>query len=195
MEALVALVALLLLVVLAPRFGRDSRPVMRSQEQDWAVREMTWRDATWPPASRADWPKREREGVQSAGKDSTDFPILAFIDRALGPAGPGFATTADAARLERRAREATDAYWGETVWLTGRVSEPALRVVCDLLERERTATPEPAKTPGAAGTAIRPPAASDGPGPLDRTNRREGNAQPQPPVPAVAILPPAAIPA
>ena len=186
MEALVALVALVLLAVLAPRFGRDSRPALRSQEQDWAAQEMTWRDAPRPPASRADRPAREREGVQSAGMAPTDFPILAFIDRALGPAGPGFATMADAVRLERRAREVTDAYWGETVWLTGRVSEPALRVVCDLLERERTATLEP---------AVRPPAASDGPGPLDRTNRRERTAQPRPPVPAVANLPPAAIPA
>ncbi len=88
----------------------------------------------------------------------------------------------------------TDAYWGETVWLTGRVSELALRVVCDLLERERTAINEPAKSAEPAGRRFgrRSPLAA----PLDRTNRpRDGTAQPRPPVPAVAILPPAATPA
>ena len=65
------------------------------------------------------------------------YPTLAFIDRALGDAGPRFADLAIAPVLERRARDLAEEYWSDTVWLTGAVSEAAFDSVWHALELER----------------------------------------------------------
>lgn len=65
------------------------------------------------------------------------YPTLEMIDRALSTYHRGFANSPDAARLEHRARQLVDEYWSETVWLTGRIPEAAVRAVCSTLEQER----------------------------------------------------------
>lgn len=65
------------------------------------------------------------------------YPTLAFIDQALGAHGPGFSNDPDAAHLERRARQLSDEYWSETVWLTGLVPAAAMEAVRAALERDR----------------------------------------------------------
>lgn len=76
---------------------------------------------------------------RTLGNGATHYPTLARIDHAIGAEGPRFAACLDPDRLERMARSLTDAYWGETVWLTGAVSPEAFAVVHTALDRERTA--------------------------------------------------------
>jgi hypothetical protein len=47
-----------------------------------------------------------------------------------------------AKQLEQRARQLADAYWSETVWLTGQVPAAAFRAVCSVLEQESLIEPE-----------------------------------------------------
>ena len=62
------------------------------------------------------------------------YPTLALIDR-LRPAAPRFAETPAAATLEHHARHLAGEYWGEGVWLTGRVPAASLATVVEALER------------------------------------------------------------
>jgi hypothetical protein len=88
--------------------------------------------------------------------------MLAAIDRALDGARPRFASAANAAHLESRARELTEQYWGESAWLTGHVPAAAFERVCAALESERIAVAVTASLPAIpefAGEAIFPAAA------------------------------------
>ena len=195
MEALIAVASLVLLAILAARFGHDSRPTLRTKEQDLGARGMTWRDESGSANRRTDRFERGRDVVSGTRTATNDYPVLTLIDRALGPAGPAFAMAADAARLERRAQELADAYWGETVWLTGRVPEAALRVVRDLLDRERTATEASIRSAGMIAPADQASVTASVPVWRRVGDQREVGTQPLPALPTVSSLPPGAVPA
>ncbi len=67
------------------------------------------------------------------------YPTLALIDHALGNRSHPFSASLDAATLELDARVLAADYWSDTVWVTGIISETALRRVRNELERRRTA--------------------------------------------------------
>jgi hypothetical protein len=70
------------------------------------------------------------------------YPVLRAIDAVRGDAIPPFAADPEAARLEARAHELTDAYWSETAWMTGRVQYMSVEQVVAALEPERTIAPQ-----------------------------------------------------
>lgn len=69
----------------------------------------------------------------------TPFPLLSLIDVVRNPDAHPFATDPQAAALERRARQLTDEYWPDQVFLTGNISRPLLNAVALALEAERVA--------------------------------------------------------
>ena len=62
------------------------------------------------------------------------FPTLALIDRARGDGERRFADQPNAAYLEHLARAVADAYWSESVWLTGIVPAAGFQAVCIALD-------------------------------------------------------------
>ena len=95
------------------------------------------------------------------------FPTLAFIERAIGGAGPALTRSPLAPALESRARALAREYWGETVWTTGRVSATAFRRVLgelapDVLRDWDGSGPPPA-TSGPTPHAVPEPMALDAP--------------------------------
>ena len=62
------------------------------------------------------------------------YPTLAYIDGLRTDSGPRFADRPRAFELELHARRLTGEYWGDVVWLTGRVPAPSLRTVVNALE-------------------------------------------------------------
>jgi hypothetical protein len=70
------------------------------------------------------------------------YPTLALIDGARGAEHPRLTEHPHAAQLEQRARQLADAYWSETVWLTGHVSAAAFRAVCEGLAQEQWIEPD-----------------------------------------------------
>lgn len=86
------------------------------------------------------------------------FPTLDLIDRALADPARALGRAANAAELERRARELADAYWSERVWLTGSISGPAFdRVVADLQTRRIAPLEVATETPGQPATGALDP--------------------------------------
>lgn len=65
------------------------------------------------------------------------YPTLHVIDQLRGSGSPAFANDLHASQLERRARQLTDDYWSEGVWVTGAVSPAQLNAVVTRLENER----------------------------------------------------------
>lgn len=154
MEALIPLVALVSLAslgLLAIRFGADSRPAIRSDEHRLALTGMVWDAGSRPAASVADPPALPVAAddptirhllwtpapAAQAGSPASPFSILQALDHARDPEQPLFATDPEAEVLEQRARHLTDQNWSEHVWLTGRIDQARLDLVCDALERER----------------------------------------------------------
>lgn len=70
------------------------------------------------------------------------YPTLYLIDHAEGLPPTRFAEDPAAPCLERRACRLIAEYWSDSVWLTGKVSEVALSIVQEILERERRALSE-----------------------------------------------------
>jgi hypothetical protein len=121
MEAIVIVGGFVALALLALRFGRDSRPGVRSPEQILATHGVRWSDLT------LDQPTSPRPTA------ARSYPTLAFVEQAMS--APGALTARpDAAGLEIRARALTGAYWSDLVWVTGVVPEAALRVVLSRLD-------------------------------------------------------------
>ena len=88
---------------------------------------------------------------------SRQYPMLAFIERGVDDGAAAFTTSPHAARLEQRARDLVEAFWSDTVWLTGLVSEAAFHRVQDALQRERVALDDGVMVPSApVPFAIRP---------------------------------------
>jgi len=154
MDALIPLVALVSLAsfgFLAIRFGADSRPTIRSDEHRLALAGMVWDAGARPTSPAADSlptpPVADDPLVRHvvwaptlaapAGHPAPPFPTLLALDGARDPGQFPFATDPDAARLEQRARRLIDQHWSERVWLTGRIDQARLDLVCDALERER----------------------------------------------------------
>jgi hypothetical protein len=124
--------------------AQDSRESLRSKEQDLAVLGVTW--ATDRAHERD--PAAELRAVLCRGAAaSPSYPTLEYFDRALDGTRPRFAEAANAARLERRARELTEQHWSESAWLTGHVPAAAFGRVCAALESERMAPAETATPP------------------------------------------------
>jgi hypothetical protein len=71
------------------------------------------------------------------------YPVLRAIDAVRGEEIPPFAADPQAARLEARAHELTDAYWSELAWMTGRVPHRSFEAVVAALEPERTVPMDP----------------------------------------------------
>ena len=156
MEAIVFVIVLAALGLLAARFGADSRDGLVSEEHHLAAHGVTWperldarhltSDVPVRYASRGPEPDRPtpfRAGgavpISAAPGSPHRFPTLVTIERASGDAAGAFSASAHAARLEQRAQDLVDALWSDTVWVTGLVSETALRRVRDALEREKIA--------------------------------------------------------
>lgn len=148
MEALIPVVALVTLGLLAHRFGADSRPAIRSEEDRLAATGMIWESAAGTPTpalSNPAGPAVKADPVVShlvwtpvpAGSPASPFPTLHALDRARDPGRAPFATDPDAAFLEQRARHLIDRHWSERVWLTGFVDRARFERLCDTLERER----------------------------------------------------------
>jgi hypothetical protein len=141
MELLALPVALLLFGALALRFGHDSRDGLYPREDHFAAQRKAKAELTAEtgeePAS-ADRPSLVRlltRGSLQAVGAGQGYPTLTLIDRALNDPARAFSDAPNAPLLEHRARELTAEYWGETVWLTGVVAEPAFRRVVDELEQ------------------------------------------------------------
>ena len=90
------------------------------------------------------------------------FPTLHVIDQLRGSGPPAFASDLHAAQLEQRARQLTDDYWSEGVWLTGAISPAQLNAVISRLEADRqelidkvqiVTTQEPSRPSAAALTS------------------------------------------
>jgi hypothetical protein len=64
----------------------------------------------------------------------TGYPMLTYIDRLRTDGGARFADRPRALDLERHARRLTGEYWGDAVWLTGRVPAASLQTVVAALE-------------------------------------------------------------
>ena len=153
MELFVALVVLVGVGMLATPKRVASRDGLGSKEQRVAVWGAAWADrsdrAMPPPSRRIDTVGADPAGADSAptraidafgGKQrSPQYPTLALIERALDDGAGAFTGSPHAARLERRARELAGEFWGDSVWLTGLVSEAAFNRVRDALEWERIA--------------------------------------------------------
>jgi len=148
MEALIPLVALVTLGLLAHRFGDDSRPTLRSEEDRLAATGMIWDSSAGTPGpvdTNPIPPEVKADPVVShlvwtpvpAGSPAAAFPTLQALDRARDPGRAPFATDPDAAFLEQRARHLIDHHWSERVWLTGLVDRARFDRVCDTLERDR----------------------------------------------------------
>src|SRR5215218_9842926 len=129
MEAIGFVVAIVALGALAMRFGQDSRVGFRSKEHELAASGMTWSDLTREPSLPTAVPAvgDERPGKRRAGKEP--YPTLAFIERALGHAGPVLTRAPNASALEPRARALVSDHWSDSVWTTGIVPEAAFRRV------------------------------------------------------------------
>ena len=129
MEAIGFVVAIVALGALAMRFGRDSREGFRSKEHELAAYGVTWCDLTHEPSSPSAVPVvgDEPTGERRDGKEP--YPTLAFIERALGDAGPVLTTAPNASALESRARALVSELWSDSVWTTGIVPEAAFRRV------------------------------------------------------------------
>ena len=70
------------------------------------------------------------------------YPTLALLDGPRSPERPRFSEHPQAAQLEQRARLLADAYWSESVWLTGRIPAAAFQAVCSVLEQEPVLDPD-----------------------------------------------------
>ena len=124
-----------IMAMLALRYGADSRPPYRSSEHALALGGMSWDDTAAPTPMIINEPRIRLVSIDHA----IAYPTLARIDGARDSNTVPFASDPQAARLEDRARELADAYWSDSVWLTGLVPATAFRKVCDALERERLA--------------------------------------------------------
>jgi hypothetical protein len=114
------ILSLIVVGLLASRFGYDSRELFTSPEH-----------------RRADLGFARPEAQPSPARPA--YPTLALLDRALGPAGPAFATDPMASYLEPIARQIADEYWSDAVWTTGAVPEAALHRVVEMLTRYQRA--------------------------------------------------------
>jgi hypothetical protein len=128
MVEIIALAALVILAVLALRFGADSRPALESHEHTLARFGVTW-DGVRLPAE----PTVRILTVPASGEP---YPTLRAIDAARDDVSP-LAADPNAAELELRARELTTEYWSEHVWMTGLVPHRAFERVAAALEQAR----------------------------------------------------------
>jgi hypothetical protein len=119
----------------------DGRETVRSKEQELAGFGVTW---TADPAHERELAEELRAVLSRRAAASSQYPTLAAIDRAREGARPRFAAAANAAELERRARDLTNQYWSESAWLTGHVPATAFERVCAALESARIAATETA---------------------------------------------------
>jgi hypothetical protein len=140
----------------AAAFIPDSREAIRSKEQNLAALGVTW---TTDSAHERELAAELRAGLARRAAAPPRYPTLAAIDRARAGARPGFAAAANAADLERRARELTDRYWSDWDLLTGRIPAAAFERVCAALESARVAA-EHAAPPVIAEVDSEPDAAA-----------------------------------
>lgn len=149
MEALIPIVVLVLVGLLALRFGADSRPTIHSAEHRLAATGMVWEAETHPTGPTVDTAAMSLASDQSpvrvlvrsapSRNQPSAYPTLHALDGARGPGHRAFATDPDAAALEDRARLPIDRHWSEHVWLTGLIDQARLDLVCTVLEHDRQA--------------------------------------------------------
>ena len=120
MEAVAFVLGVVVLGVLALRFGQDSREGLRSKEHELASHGVSWADL----AADREAPVCPRP---------TPYPTLAFIERGLGVADGALTLAPDPERMEVQARSLTREYWSDAVWTTGVVPEAAFRRVLAVL--------------------------------------------------------------
>jgi hypothetical protein len=137
---LIPALAIVALAALAMRTGILTRPASAtparpSPSQDGPAAPMP--TAAAPAAVDGPLIKQLVWASALTSPDAVSFPTLAAIDSARDPGLDRFATDPHAALLERRARELTDRYWSEMVWLTGLIDQARFDAVCAALDRER----------------------------------------------------------
>ena len=155
MEAIISLLTFIALTLLAFRLSEDPRPGFRLKRHEPALSGMTLtpRNQFLPVAEpkhvspQANHLQSERvqvshmalssDAAPGLGQDLPHYPVLEAIDLACGPEHVPFTSEQDAANLERHARALTDAFWSDSVWLTGVVHQAMFDFVVEELNRER----------------------------------------------------------
>lgn len=146
MELAILFFLLIILALLAHRFGADSRAGFQPSAHDQGRAGIAWIPAPLVPAPASNLDTGTGEPV-AASPDralaspcpdaNSPYPTLNAIDRARGTGPRPFAADPDAAYLERRARDLTGRYWSDHAWLTGMIDQARLDTVCRELDRER----------------------------------------------------------
>jgi hypothetical protein len=154
MESIGFAVARIPFAFLAARFGRDRPGNIRSDDCVLADHDLARSDRVPGPPGESPAP-------------TGPFPTLAFIERAIGGAGPALTASPHAPALESRARDLASEYWGDTVWTTGTVSATAFHRVLgelapDVLRDWDDSEPPPA-TSGPTPHAVAEPTILDAP--------------------------------
>ena len=134
METVIIFAAILivpaLFTVLAYSLGPSFRSPLKDDERAMAVTG-TLPSYTMHPSAASSAPSKP------VAQRLKRYPTLHVIDQLRGSGSPAFANDLHASQLERRARQLTDDYWSEGVWVTGAVSPAQLNAVVTRLERER----------------------------------------------------------
>lgn len=134
MEVVVVFIAILLVPVLFTVLADSLGPALRSPigiDEHAIAATRTMPSYTMRPSATSN--KTE----QSAKPSLRRFPTLHIIDQLRGSGAPVFASDVHASQLEQRARQLTDDYWSEGVWLTGAISPAQLNAVVTRLEADR----------------------------------------------------------
>jgi hypothetical protein len=155
MEAIFSLLAFIALTLLAFRMSEDRGPGVHSRRHQPALSGMTLAPPSqFLPVAEPKPESLQGNHLESArapikhtalssfaasgnGQDRPHYPVLDAIDLACGPNHVPFTSEPDAANLERHARALTDAFWSDSVWLTGVVHQAMFDFVVEELERER----------------------------------------------------------
>lgn len=134
MEVVIVFITILLVpvlfTVLADSLGPAFRSPIRIDEHAIAATRTT-PSYTMRPSTTSNVTE------QAARLSLRRFPTLHVIDQLRGSGAPAFASDLHASQLEQRARQLTDDYWSEGVWLTGAISPAQLNAVVTRLEADR----------------------------------------------------------
>ena len=134
METAIVFVAILLVPALFTVLADSLGPALRSPTEidEHAIA------ATGTLPSYTMRPSATPNKTEEAARPSLRrYPTLHIIDQVRGSGAPAFASDLHASQLEQRARQLTEDYWSEGVWLTGAVSPAQLNAVVSRLEADR----------------------------------------------------------